>query len=117
MTAPIESCGNNKAVRRVGNCITCRQLHHGKSTLEAAAMQWLLQHCDSEAALETAWWCSGFGNSLAVDLATTWRWLWQQDGGAALLIAWWWCSLANSVAVQRYGNSVAGSGFGNSCHA
>jgi len=101
MTAPIESGGNNKAVRHVGNCITCRQLHHGKSTLEAAAMQHLLQQRDSAAALETAWQFSGFGNSIVVASATAWQWLWQQHRGAAALATAWQCSGHN--------NSVAGA--------
>ncbi len=66
-----------------------------KSTLEAAAMQQLLQQHDSAAALETAWQFSGFGNSIVVALATAWRWLWQQHHGD--------------------GNHVLGSGGISSC--
>ena len=99
MTAPIESGGNNKAVRHVGNCITCRQLHHGKSTLEAAAMQHLLQQRDSAAALETAWQFSGFDNSIVVasPTAASATALWH-CGAAALLTAWQCSSYNNSLA-------------------
>ena len=83
----IESGG---AVHCVGNCMTARA--HWKLWV---VMQWLLWCCYSEAALETAWRCIGFGNSMAVAWATTCG----EHGIAAALLTPWQCQHDDAAAL------------------
>ena len=92
MTAPIESGGNNKAVRRVGNCITARA--HWKRRRcsifsNNVTVQQLWKQRGSSVALATAsWWLrqqhgSGFGSSIVAQQ------LWQQHGSVAATTTAW----------------------------
>jgi len=73
--------------------------------LEVVAMQWLLQQRDS-AALETAWWCSGFGNGFNKrgsefgNSMTVQQLCQQRDNAVPTATAWQYSRFGNSVTVQ-----------------
>jgi len=67
MAAPIESGGNNLAVRSIGNCIMARA-------------HWKRRQCSgfSNIVIVKQLWKQRGG---AAALETAWQWIWQQRGG------------------------------------